>query len=53
VGVTLDGDLGRVLPHELARMAIPELELDTLRRLAERQLMCRSIAPSEPVAKGQ
>jgi uncharacterized protein with von Willebrand factor type A (vWA) domain len=52
VGVTLDGDLGRVLPHELAKLAIPEFELDTLRRLVERQLMSRDYRSTEPVAKG-
>jgi hypothetical protein len=29
VGVTLDGDLARVLPHELAKLVVPEFELDT------------------------
>ena len=52
VGVVLDGDLGRVLPHELARLAIPEFEDDTLRRLVERQLTCRETRSTEPVAKG-
>ena len=51
-GVTLDGDLGRLLPHELARLSLPELEDDTLRRLAERQLMSREYHGTEPVAKG-
>jgi uncharacterized protein with von Willebrand factor type A (vWA) domain len=52
VGVTLDGDLGRTLPHELARLAVPEFELDTLRRLVERQLMCREYHATEPVGRG-
>jgi uncharacterized protein with von Willebrand factor type A (vWA) domain len=52
VGVVTDGDLGRVLPHELAKLAIPEFEDDTLRRLVERQLMCREYRSTEPVAKG-
>ncbi len=52
VGVTLDGELGRVLPHELAKLAVPELELDALRRLAERQLLCRDYRATEPVGKG-
>jgi uncharacterized protein with von Willebrand factor type A (vWA) domain len=52
VGVTLDGDLGRLLPVELAKLAIPELELDTLRRIVERQAMCRDYRGFEPVAKG-
>jgi uncharacterized protein with von Willebrand factor type A (vWA) domain len=52
VGVVTDGDLGRLLPHELARLAVPEFEDDTLRRLVERQTMCREYAGVEPVAKG-
>lgn len=52
VGVVSDNDLGRLLPHELAKLAIPELEEDTLRRLVERQTMCRQYRSSEPVAKG-
>jgi uncharacterized protein with von Willebrand factor type A (vWA) domain len=52
VGVVTDGDLGRLLPHELAKLAVPEFEDDTLRRLVERQTMCREYAGVEPVAKG-
>ncbi|HEY2911349.1 MAG TPA: hypothetical protein VGI99_13955 [Gemmataceae bacterium] len=52
VGVEPGGDLGRLLPHELAKLAIPELELDTLRRLVERQTLCREHSATEPVGKG-
>ena len=52
VGVVLDGELGRVLPQELAKLALPEFEWDTLRRLVERQVMCRDYRSTEPVAKG-
>src|SRR5439155_16101755 len=52
VGVTLDGEVGRLLPHELAKLAVEEFELDAMRRLAERQLMCRLYQAVEPVAKG-
>jgi uncharacterized protein with von Willebrand factor type A (vWA) domain len=52
VGVEPGGDLGRVLPSELMKLAVPELELDTLRRLAERQLLCRELRSVEPVGKG-
>ena len=52
VGVELGGDLARVLPHELAKLDVEELELDMLRRLAERQAMCRELAAVEPVGKG-
>jgi uncharacterized protein with von Willebrand factor type A (vWA) domain len=52
VGVVTDGDLGRLLPQELAKLAIPEFEDDTMRRLVERHLMCREYRSVEPVAKG-
>jgi uncharacterized protein with von Willebrand factor type A (vWA) domain len=51
-GVELGGDLGKLLPVELARIAMPELELDTLRRLAERQCMQRFVRGAEPVGRG-
>lgn len=52
VGVEMDADLGRLLPHELAKLAIEDFEDDTLRRLVERQTMCREHRTLEPVAKG-
>ena len=52
VGVEPGGDVGRLLPVELARLTLPELELDTLRRIAERQAQCREYRASEPVGKG-
>ncbi|HJZ58636.1 MAG TPA: hypothetical protein VKE74_27085 [Gemmataceae bacterium] len=52
VGVEPGGELSRVLPHELAKLALPELEPDTLRRLAERQVLCREYHATEPVGKG-
>ena len=52
VGVTLGGELSRLLPVELAKLALPELELGTLRRLVERQCMQREHMSVEPVAKG-
>lgn len=52
VGVEPGGDLARLLPYELAKLAVPELELDTLRRLIERQTLCREYYASEPVGKG-
>ncbi|OWK41220.1 hypothetical protein [Fimbriiglobus ruber] len=33
VGVEPGGDVGRLLPAELAKLVVPELELDTLRRI--------------------
>jgi uncharacterized protein with von Willebrand factor type A (vWA) domain len=52
VGVVLDVDIGRLLPHELAKLADDDLADDTLRRLIERQTMCREYQAVEPVAKG-
>ena len=52
VGVEPGGDIGRLLPAELVRLAVPELELDTLRRIVERQALCREHHAVEPVGKG-
>jgi uncharacterized protein with von Willebrand factor type A (vWA) domain len=52
VGVEPGGDIGRLLPSELAKLAVPELELDTLRRIVERHAMCREHHAVEPVGKG-
>ena len=52
VGVEPGGDVGRLLPAELARLMVPELELDTLRRIADRQAQCREHHATEPVGKG-
>lgn len=52
VGVEPGGDIGRLLPVELAKLVVPELELDTLRRIAERQALCREHHATEPIGKG-
>jgi uncharacterized protein with von Willebrand factor type A (vWA) domain len=52
VGVEPGGDVGRLLPVELGKLMVPELELDTLRRIAERQALCREHHSVEPVGKG-
>ena len=52
VGVEPGGDIGRLLPHELAKLGVEELELDTLRRIVERQALCREYAGCEPAGKG-
>lgn len=52
VGVEPGGDIGRLLPSELVKLVVPELELDTLRRIAERQALCREHHAVEPVGKG-
>ncbi|QDU21724.1 hypothetical protein [Urbifossiella limnaea] len=52
VGVEPGGEVGRLLPVELSRLMVPELELDTLRRIVERQAACREHHAVEPVGKG-
>lgn len=52
VGVELSGDLGRLLPHELAKLTIPEFEDDILKRIIEREAMCRDYKSIEKVGKG-
>lgn len=52
VGVTLDGDPARLVSGDLAKLGVEELELDVMRRLAERQAVCRLHQAVEPVAKG-
>ena len=52
VGVEPGGDIGRLLPSELMKLLVPELELDTLRRIVEKQAMCREHHSVEPVGKG-
>jgi uncharacterized protein with von Willebrand factor type A (vWA) domain len=52
VGVEPGGDVGRLLPSELGRLVVPELELDALRRIVEHQATCREHHAIEPVGKG-
>jgi len=52
VGVEPGGDVGRLLPSELVKLMVPELELDTLRRIVEREALCREHHSVEPVGKG-
>lgn len=52
VGVVMDGDIGRLLPHELAQLDDPDLELDVMRRIVERQAMCRDFRGVESKARG-
>lgn len=52
VGVEPGGDVARCLPAELMKLDVPELELDFLRRLVERQLPCRQFRATERVARG-
>lgn len=52
VGVVMDGDVGRLLPHELAKIDDEDLELDLLRRIVERQALCREWRGIETKARG-
>jgi uncharacterized protein with von Willebrand factor type A (vWA) domain len=52
VGLKLDGVPALALPHELASLCDDDLELDALRRLAERQFLCRDYRGLEPKGKG-
>lgn len=52
VGVELDGDVGRLLPLEMVMLSDPDFEMDAMRRLVERQSMCRQYKGIEKVGKG-
>lgn len=52
VGVTLGDEIGRLLPVELLKLVDADMELDTMRRLTERQTMTREVRATEPVGKG-
>jgi uncharacterized protein with von Willebrand factor type A (vWA) domain len=52
VGVQMAGDIGKLLPIELAKLADEDLELDTMRRIVENQAMCRQYRGIEKVGKG-
>ena len=46
------GDISRLIPSELMKLGIPDLELDFLRRLVERQCLCREFEAEERVGLG-
>ena len=52
VGVELSGVVSKMLPVELGRLACPELHLDTLRRIAESQVLCRQYQGVDNLGKG-
>jgi uncharacterized protein with von Willebrand factor type A (vWA) domain len=52
VGVVTGGDVARLLPHELAALDDEDLEMDALRRLAERESLCWEYRGEEAQAKG-
>lgn len=52
VGVELSGDLGRLLPTELAMLDDEDFELDAMRRLLERQAASYKFEGTKKVGKG-
>ena len=51
-GLENGGDISRLVPSELMKLGIPELELDLMRRLVERQGLCREFESTEKVGLG-
>jgi uncharacterized protein with von Willebrand factor type A (vWA) domain len=51
-GLENGGDISRLIPSELMRMCVPELELDFLRRFVEKQCLCREFDSEERVGLG-
>jgi len=51
-GLENGGDISRLIPAELMRLGIPELELDFLRRFVEKQTLCREFDAVERVGLG-
>ena len=51
-GLENGGDISRIIPMELMRLGIRELELDFLRRFAEKQTLCREFEAQERVGLG-
>jgi len=51
-GLASGGDISRLIPSELMKLGIPELELDLMRRLVERQCLCREFESEERVGLG-
>lgn len=52
VGITPSDDVSRLVASELAALSHPLLRYDAMRRLAEKQMMCREHKGVERVAKG-
>lgn len=52
VGVEVSDDLERVLPSELLGLHVPELRLETLRKIAEGEVFCQQYRGIEKVGKG-
>lgn len=51
-GITIGSEIARLVPSELASLAIEGLDLDTLRRLSEGQALVREMRSSEPTGRG-
>ena len=51
-GLESGGDISRLVPSELMKLGIPELELDFLRRFVEKQTLCREFDATEKVGLG-
>jgi|688.fasta_scaffold94598_3 uncharacterized protein with von Willebrand factor type A (vWA) domain len=51
-GLESGGDISRLVPSEIMKLGIPELELDLMRRLVERQCLCREFDSEERVGLG-
>lgn len=51
-GLENGGDISRLVPSELMKLGIPELELDFLRRFVEKQCLCREFDSEERVGLG-
>jgi len=51
-GLESGGDISRLVPSELMKLGIPELELDFLRRFVEKQTLCREFDAEEKVGLG-
>ena len=51
-GLECGGDISRLVPSELIKLGIPELELDFLRRFVEKQTLCREFDAEEKVGLG-
>ena len=51
-GLESGSDISRLIPSELMRLGVPELELDFLRRFAEKECLCREFEAQERVGLG-
>lgn len=52
VGITVGGDVGKLIPSELALLSTPETQFDAYRRLMENQALVKEYRGVEKVGKG-